>query len=70
MSIPSIIEFTTDPQLLGLSLSDAQETLLRSIYGLPLSTPPVRPVAGVHGPRGVSRSSVQRGHRDCRCTGR
>lgn len=31
-----IIEFVTDPQLLGLSLSLAQETLLRSIYGLPL----------------------------------
>ena len=37
MSLPSIIEFTTDPQLLGLSLSAPQETLLRAIYGLPLS---------------------------------
>jgi len=37
LSTPSIIEFTTDPQLLGLSLSDAQEALLRAIYGLPLS---------------------------------
>lgn len=36
LSIPSIIEFVTDPQLLGLSLSPAQETLLRGIYGLPL----------------------------------
>lgn len=35
---PDIIEFTTDPQLLGLSLSPAQETLLRAIYGLPLPT--------------------------------
>ncbi len=33
---PSIIEFVTDTQLLGLTLSDAQETLLRAIYGLPL----------------------------------
>src|SRR5262249_26339399 len=34
---PSIIEFVTDPQLLALSLSEAQETLLRAIYGLPLT---------------------------------
>ena len=34
---PNIIEFTTDPKFLGLSLSEAQETLLRAIYGLPLS---------------------------------
>jgi hypothetical protein len=33
---PDIIEFVTDPQLLGLSISPAQETLLRGIYGLPL----------------------------------
>jgi hypothetical protein len=33
---PNIVEFTTDPQLLGLSLSPAQETLQRAIYGLPL----------------------------------
>ena len=33
----SIIDFCTDPQLLGLSLSPAQRTLLKSIYGLPLS---------------------------------
>ncbi len=32
---PSIIELVTDPQLLGLSLSLAQETLLRAIYGEP-----------------------------------
>jgi hypothetical protein len=31
---PSIIEFATDSQLLGLSLSPAQRTLLRAIYGL------------------------------------
>jgi hypothetical protein len=33
---PDIVEFVTDSQLLGLSLSPAQETLLRGIYGLPL----------------------------------
>jgi hypothetical protein len=33
---PDIIEFIGDPALLGLSLSEAQEALLRSIYGLPL----------------------------------
>jgi len=33
---PSIIEFVTDPQLLGLSISLAQKTLLKSIYGEPL----------------------------------
>jgi hypothetical protein len=32
----TITEFTTDPQLLGLSLSPAQETLQRAIYGEPL----------------------------------
>ena len=40
-SVPDIIQFVRDPQLLGLSLSPAQETLLRAIYGLPL-TPPQR----------------------------
>jgi hypothetical protein len=35
---PNIIEFVTDPQLLGLSISPAQEALLRSIYGLPLTS--------------------------------
>ena len=35
--VPNIIEFVTDPHLLGLLLSEAQETLLRAIYGLPLS---------------------------------
>lgn len=34
---PSIIEFITDPQLLGLTLSPAQEVLLSGIYGLPLT---------------------------------
>ena len=34
--IPNIVEFATDPQLLGLTLSPAQETLLRAIYGLDL----------------------------------
>ena len=33
---PDIIEFVTDPQLLGLALSEAQEALLRAIYALPL----------------------------------
>jgi hypothetical protein len=33
---PSVVDFATDSQLLGLSLSLAQETLLRAIYGLPL----------------------------------
>lgn len=37
-SRPDIIEFITDPQLLGLTLSPAQETLLRGTYGLPLVT--------------------------------
>src|SRR5258708_16928281 len=35
-SAPTIIEFVTDPQLLGLSTSPAQRTLLKAIYGLPL----------------------------------
>jgi hypothetical protein len=34
--IPSIIEFVSDSQLLGLSISLAQRTLLKTIYGLPL----------------------------------
>jgi len=38
-SVPDIIQFVRDPQLLGLSLSPAQETLLRAIYGLPLTLP-------------------------------
>ncbi len=37
-TIPTIIEFATDPQLLNLSISLGQETLLRAIYGLPLPT--------------------------------
>jgi hypothetical protein len=37
VSAPTIIEFVTDPALLGLSLSPAQETLLRGMYGLPLT---------------------------------
>jgi hypothetical protein len=36
-SKPSIVEFATDPALLGLTISPAQETLLRAIYGLPMS---------------------------------
>ena len=38
MDRPDIITFVTDPQLLGLTLSPAQETLLRAIYGLPLDS--------------------------------
>ena len=34
---PSIIEFVTERRFLGLALSPAQETLLRAIYGLPLT---------------------------------
>lgn len=34
--VPSIVEFCKDSQLLGLTLSPAQEALLRAIYGLPL----------------------------------
>jgi len=37
VTFPDIVEFVTDPQLLNLSLSEAQATLLRAIYGLPLS---------------------------------
>src|SRR5262245_56012150 len=37
VATPDIVEFVTDPQLLGLSLSLAQDTLLRAIYGLPMS---------------------------------
>jgi hypothetical protein len=34
---PNHIEYCTDPQLLGLNLSPAQETLNRALYGLPLN---------------------------------
>ncbi len=34
---PTIVEFCTDGQLLGLSVSPAQRTLLKSIYGLALT---------------------------------
>ena len=58
-SRPSIVEFVADPALLGLTVSPAQETLLRSIYGLSMSaeqlelyractgrqTPPLSPLA-------------------------
>jgi len=37
LSIPSIIEFAEDPQLCGLTLSPAQTTLLKAIYGLHLT---------------------------------
>jgi hypothetical protein len=33
---PTILDFVTDPQLLGLTLSPAQRTLLKAVYGLPL----------------------------------
>lgn len=38
MRAPDIIEFITDPQLLGLSLSPTQRTLLKAVYGLPLDS--------------------------------
>jgi hypothetical protein len=34
--IPTIVDFVTDPVLLGLAISPAQRTLLKAIYGLPL----------------------------------
>jgi hypothetical protein len=34
---PDIVEFTTGEKYLGLELSDAQETLLRATYALPMS---------------------------------
>lgn len=34
---PDIVEFVTDPQLLGLTLSPAQEALMRAVYALPMS---------------------------------
>ncbi len=42
---PTIIEFVTDSQLLGLGLSSAQETLLRAIYRLPLTSDKFDPLA-------------------------
>src|SRR5262245_22171438 len=36
MAMPDIVEFVTGPQLLGLTLSLAQVTLLRAMYGLPM----------------------------------
>ena len=37
-SAPDIVRFVNDDRFLGLSISPAQETLLRGIYGLPLVT--------------------------------
>lgn len=34
---PNIVDFVTDRQLLGLSVSPAQRTLLKALYGLPLT---------------------------------
>lgn len=34
MTIPNIVEYTTDPQLLNVSLSPAQEVIQRAIYAL------------------------------------
>lgn len=34
---PDIVEFVTDPRLLGLGLSPAQEALLRAVYALPMN---------------------------------
>jgi hypothetical protein len=36
MTAPSVVEFVEDRELLGLAISPAQRTLLKSIYGLPL----------------------------------
>jgi hypothetical protein len=58
---PNLVEFTTDPRLLGLALSAAQETLLRSIEG-PFPSPrststsggsvrAARPIRAVRSPR-------------------
>lgn len=33
----TIVRFVTEPEFLGLSISPAQETLLRACYGLPLT---------------------------------
>jgi hypothetical protein len=52
---PTIIDFTTDPQVLGISLSPAQETLQRAIYGPAARRDPTRSVARMHGARDVSR---------------
>jgi hypothetical protein len=37
IEIPTIIDFVTDPQLLNLTISPAQQTLLKSFYGLPVT---------------------------------
>lgn len=42
MTKPSIIDFVTDPQMLGLAISPAQQTCLKSIYGMPLTKPELR----------------------------
>jgi hypothetical protein len=38
VSLPDIVEFVTHQDFLGLSISPAQESLLRTIYGLPFET--------------------------------
>ena len=37
MTIPNIVEYVTDAQLLGLTISPGQEVLLRAIYALPMT---------------------------------
>jgi hypothetical protein len=37
IELPTILDFVTDPQLLNLTISPAQRTLLKSFYGLPLT---------------------------------
>ena len=72
---PSIIEFTTDPQLLGLSLSPAQTTLLKSIYGLSLNAEESDIYRQCTGPRRYPGTPVReatviaggRGGKDSRC---
>ena len=51
---PDIIEFVTDPQLLGLALSEAQEALLRAIYALPLSPTATGLLSRLYGASGPS----------------
>ena len=54
MTAPTIVEFVTDPQFLGLGLSPAQETLLRAIYGA-LSPCPTRSSSSTASARAATR---------------
>jgi hypothetical protein len=70
---PNIIEFTTDPELLGLSLSDAQEALLRSLYGpctaLTADQAPEGALEGRYGPSTLLSEGVPGGDGRGRRTG-